>query len=134
LVDFDVVSMNGGLFRAIGTRLRELGRECRARLGLALLVPEALAYRAREVGGGIVVDALPPHWVEESGDLALAAAGHVTAGDVKITVLVAEKARTEPFRGALDLRGGEGADDPLRCAALAAIAAALDERPTRRTA
>jgi hypothetical protein len=52
-----------------------------------------------------------------------------------MTALCAEKAGTEPFRGALDLRGGDVADAPLRCAALWAICAALeDERAMRRTA
>jgi hypothetical protein len=135
LLDFDVVSMGAGLFRSIGGRLRELGRECRARLGMALLVPEALVWRAREAAVDIVVDALPPAWVDDAGELGLAAASHVVAGDVKVTALCAEKAGTEPFRGALDLRGGDVADAPLRCAALWSICAALeDERALRRTA
>jgi hypothetical protein len=133
LLDFDVVSMGAGLFGSIGGRLRELGRECRVRLGMALLVPEALVWRAREAGADIVVSALPPAWVDDAGGLGLVAAGHAAAGNVKMSVVCAAKALTEPFRGALDLRGGEGGEAPLRCAALFAIAAALeDERAMRR--
>jgi hypothetical protein len=45
---------------------------------------------------------------------------------VKICAPVMDKAGTSPFRSALDFRAAEGADDPLRAAALLTIALALD--------
>ena len=68
-----------------------------------------------------------PRWPDDAGELALVVAGHVAAGEVRMTLLCAEKARHEPFRGALDLHGGEGAADPLRVATLSTIALALED-------
>jgi hypothetical protein len=48
---------------------------------------------------------------------------------VKICEPAHEKAKTSPFGGALDLKGGDGGDDPLRRAALWAIALTLDPQP-----
>jgi hypothetical protein len=67
--------------------------------------------------------------------LAVAVACYVAAGQVKMTPTADEKARTTPFRGALDFRGGDTTDDPLRRAAVLAIALALEDvRIVRRTA
>jgi hypothetical protein len=45
---------------------------------------------------------------------------------VKICDDVLEKSRTSPFGAAFDFRASEGADDPLRAAALLMIGMALD--------
>jgi hypothetical protein len=50
-------------------------------------------------------------------------------GLIKISEPVAEKARSSPFGGALDFRGGDGGDDPLRRAALLGLALNLVDYP-----
>jgi hypothetical protein len=61
--------------------------------------------------------------------LLLPAAAHIAGGRVKVCVPAHEKAQVSPFGGALDLKGGDGGDDPLWRAALWAITLALDPRP-----
>ena len=56
----------------------------------------------------------------------LSASNHVGAGSVKICDAVLEKSKTSTFGAALDFRAAEGADDPLRAAALLMIGMALD--------
>jgi hypothetical protein len=65
----------------------------------------------------------------------LACVGYVVANQVKMTEAVAEKAQQLPFRASLDFRSGDVGDDPLRYAALLAIALGLeDQRAVRRAA
>jgi hypothetical protein len=60
---------------------------------------------------------------------------YVAAGLVKMTEVVAEKAKAIPFRASLDFRSGDVSDDPLRHAAVLAIALGLeDQRAVRRAA
>jgi hypothetical protein len=58
--------------------------------------------------------------------LLVPAATHIAAGSVKLCEPAHEKAKTSPFGGALDFRGGDTGDDPLRRVALWAIALGLD--------
>jgi hypothetical protein len=53
--------------------------------------------------------------------VAIAVAGYVAAGQVKMTQQVSDKAGAMPFRGSFDFRGGDLADDPLRQAAVLAL-------------
>jgi hypothetical protein len=64
----------------------------------------------------------------------LSVAGHVASGAVKITGAVLEKAKSSPFAGALNVRAGESAADPLRNSLVSTIALCLDvaeARPAR---
>jgi hypothetical protein len=61
-------------------------------------------------------------------ELLLSAANHAAAGNVKLCVPAAEKAKVAPFHGALDFRAGEGADDPLRGSLVLTISLALDQQ------
>jgi hypothetical protein len=100
--------------------------------GAWLFLPVQLIPSARAAGVDAV--AIPPA-LDDVGEIALAVAGYVVAGQVKATALVVDKARSLPFRAALDFRSGDVADDPLRCAAVLAIALALeDARVVRRAA
>jgi hypothetical protein len=77
---------------------------------------------------------IPPE-LDDTGEIALAVAGYVAAGRVKMTAAVNEKAESSPFRGAFDFRSGDMADDPLRHAAVLAIAIGLEDvRAVRRAA
>lgn len=131
LLDFDVTGLTAGLWAAIATRLRELANSCRARRGAFAFLPEVLlpSARAADVHGMPI----PPE-LDDPGEVALAVAGYVAAGQVKLTAPVAEKAQSAPFRGALDFRSGDTADDPLHRAAVLAIALALEDARTVRRA
>ena len=59
-------------------------------------------------------------------ELLLAAGANAGAGKIKICSPAMDKAKTAPFGAALDFRAAEGADAPLRAAALLAISMALD--------
>jgi hypothetical protein len=131
LLDFAVAGITASLWTATTDRLEELARECRARRGVYLFVPEALVPSARAVGVHAV--AIPPE-LDDPAELALAVAGYVAAGQVKVTAAADERARTAPFRGAFDFRGGDMTDDPLRRAAVLAIALALEDARTVRRA
>jgi hypothetical protein len=112
------------LWTTIADRLRALASSCRARHGAFLFLPEILARSARTTG----VPALPiqPE-LDDAGAVAIGVAGYVAVGQVKLTGLVNDKAQSTPFRGALDFRSGDAADDPLRRAVVLAIAMALED-------
>ncbi|CAN2533038.1 hypothetical+protein [Methylocapsa aurea] len=121
ILDYDVEPLHGGLFETIGARLRDLAGQCRARAA-ALFVPQDFVARVRTPG--LVVNAIPEHLCAD--DLLLPAAAHIAQGNVKICTLAQAKAATSPFGAALDFRAAESAADPLRQAALLAIALTLD--------
>ena len=86
------------------------------------MVPDDLLTVARLSAAWVV--SLPEEL--DADVLPLAVAGHVAAGSVKVVSVADEKARTAPFRGTLDFRVGDRADDALRRAAILTIALALD--------
>jgi hypothetical protein len=132
LLDFEVTGLTASLSTATADRIRELAKTCRALYGAWLFLPVQLIPSAR--AAGVDAAAIPPA-LDDVGEIALAVAGYVVAGQVKATALVVDKARSLPFRAALDFRSGDVADDPLRCAAVLAIALALeDARVVRRAA
>jgi hypothetical protein len=121
LLDFESGPLRGGLFSNIAARVRELAVLCRARGGV-VFVPAVLSKHA--AAAGLLAEAIPEDIQPE--ELLLSAANHAAAGNVKICAPAMDKAQTTPFRSALDFRAAEGADDPLRAAALLTIALALD--------
>lgn len=129
LLDFEVGGITAGLWIGIADHLRELARTCRARTAV-LCVPEVLLPSAFAAG----VHAMPiPRHFKDVTEVALAVAGYVASGMVKMTQAVAEKARQLPFQASLDFRSGDVGDDPLRHAAVLAIALGLeDQRVVRR--
>jgi hypothetical protein len=131
LLDFGVGGITSTLWTAIAARLLDLQQVCRGRLA-SLWVPEPLVPAVRAAG----VNVMPiPKAFDDPHEVALACAGYVSAGLVKMTADVAEKAQQIPFRASLDFRSGDVGDDPLRCAAVLAIALGLeDRRVTRRVA
>jgi hypothetical protein len=130
LLDFEVTGITAGLWIGIEEQLRSLAKTCRARTAL-LCVPEVLMPSAWAAG----VHAMPiPGHFKDPAEVALAVAGYVAAGQVKMNVVVAEKAATLPFRASLDFRSGDTGDDPLRHAAVLAIALGLEDRRMERRA
>ena len=83
-----------------------------------------ICVRTRAEAVGLVCEAVPDGMEPE--ELLLSAGSHSMAGKVKICQEAYEKSKTAPFSAALDFRASEGADDPLRQAALLTIALALD--------
>jgi hypothetical protein len=121
IIDFDAGPMGIALFPRIGERVRGLSAQCRAH-GSVVFAPAALADHARAVG--LVCEAVPKEFEPE--ELLLSAGAHSGAGKLKLCEAALDKSRTQPFGAALDFRAAEGADDPLRAAALLTIALALD--------
>ncbi len=86
------------------------------------------------LASGVHAMAIPAH-LEDPHETALAVASYVACGQVKMCEAVAEKAMMLPFRASLDFRSGDIGDDPLRHAAVLAIALGLeDQRAVRRAA
>ena len=124
ILDYDAAPMAGDLFRGIVARLGELAAATRARLGgVALFVQPDMVRQAHVAG--IRAQPIPEH-LQDAETLLLPAASHIAAGRVKLCEPAHLRAQTSPFGGALDFRGGDGGDDPLRRAALWAITLALD--------
>jgi hypothetical protein len=122
ILDYDVQPLSGDLLSAINVRVREFAGLCRAR-GYCVMLPEALYRHAQAMA--LPAEPIPAHIKAE--DLLLSAASFVASGDVKLCEPAFERTRTSPFGGALDFRAGADVDDPLRAAAVLAIALGLDE-------
>lgn len=118
---FDVGPVSAGSFASIAARLEELRVQCRTTAS-AIWCDETLLLFARSTGAN--AHPIPKDFRAENRLLSVA--GHVRSGMVRITTQVTEKAKTSPFAGALNLRAGEGTEDPLRCALVSAIALSLD--------
>jgi hypothetical protein len=123
ICDFGVEPMGSGIFGRIVDRLQDLAVQCRSTNGAGLFVRDELLLHARVAG--LDAHVIPRDFKAE--DRLLSVAGHVAAGNVRITGAVVEKAKTSPFAGALNLRAGENVDDPLRCALVSAISLSLDD-------
>jgi hypothetical protein len=121
IIDYVAAPLSGNLLADIGDRLREFAGQCRSR-GYVMMVPEGMMLHARAMG--LPVEAIPAHIKPE--DLLLSAASFVAAGSVKLCEPAFAKTKTSPFGGALDFRAGADVDDPLRAAAILAIALGLD--------
>ncbi|WP_428487214.1 hypothetical protein [Rhodopila sp.] len=126
VLDYDAGPLTGGLFSGIATRLAELATAIRAQRGGVLFVQPDLVRPAQVAG--YFVHEIPEH-LQLSDLLLLPAAAHIAAGRVKLCLPAHLKAQTSAFGGALDFRGGDDGDDPLRRAALWAITLALDPPP-----
>jgi len=127
VLDYDCGPLRGDLFAGIVARLFELAATMRAAERISGLYVQPDLVRQASVAG---FNATPiPEHLQDADLLLLPAASHIAEGRVKLCAPAYEKAKTSPFGGALDLRGGDGGDDPLRRAALWAIALALDPQP-----
>jgi hypothetical protein len=128
LLDFEISPLTAGLFTGIRARLIELGGDCRPRIDTRLYVTSEPLLRLA-LAQNLYAEMVPQPLIADPARLALAAAGHVLAGSVKIAVPAYTRAASSPLRGQLDLRGGDPADtSPLRLSLLAGIAICLDPR------
>jgi hypothetical protein len=123
VLDYEIGPLSGTLFEQIMSRLAELAGSTHAQHIAGLWVQPDFVRQAYVVG--IVADPIPEQFLD-ADLLFLPAAGHIAAGRGKLCEPAHVKAQTCPFGGALDFRGGDGGDDPLRRAALWAIALSLD--------
>ncbi len=130
LLDYDVTPMTGTTFASIAARIGELNQQCRVQYDgqlSAIWTPEPLLHQI--ITRGIPAEAIPPEVLADPAALALSAAGHVSAGTVKLAAAAHNKARDTPLAGALTFKHGEAIDaDPLRFAVLIGIAICLDPR------
>jgi hypothetical protein len=126
LVDFEVMPLSANLFRTAERRCAELSETHGARHGAGcILAPALMVQLAATIG--IHVEPIPEEMTNVP-DLAVSAGWHISVGSVKVSRLVAEKAETHPFGGALNFRAGADiGDDPLRAAALYAVTLALND-------
>jgi len=122
ICDFDVEPVSAGSFASIAAKLEALRSQCRT-ANSAIWADESLLLFARSTGSN--AHPIPKEFRGE--DRLLSVAGHVASGTVKIAGLVAEKAKSSPFAGALDVRAGENVDDPLRNALVSLVALCLDD-------
>jgi hypothetical protein len=120
IVDAEVAPVGGNVFRRVLQRAHELMAECRA--NAIVFVQDSLQLHA--TNAGLPTEVIPADMAAE--DRILSVSQHVATGSVKLCAPVLEKAARSPFMGGLDLRAGEGADDPLRAATILLIALALD--------
>jgi hypothetical protein len=123
ICDFAVEPLGGDAFRTIAEKMDALAKQCRATNGAALFVRDGLVAQARHAG--VETWAIPKDFRAE--DRLFSVAGHFDAGMVRVTGAVHEKSKTSPFAGALNLRAGEGVDDPLRNALISLVALSLDD-------
>jgi hypothetical protein len=120
IIDADVAPVAGNVFRGVLQRAHELMDECRA--NAIVFVQDSLQLHA--TNAGLPTEVIPADMAAE--DRILSVSQHVGSGSVRICAPLLRKAERSPFMGGLDLRAGEGADDPLRAATILLIALALD--------
>ena len=124
LLDFDVAPLSGGMIDAMFARGAELYRQIRVLGGSGAWVPAPLVMQCHL--RGFDAEPIPPEMLRDADGLALAVAGHIMAGRVRICEPAAEKARTHPLLGSLEyLPGGKIDADPLRMALLTGIGIGL---------
>jgi hypothetical protein len=114
------------MFDRIVARLDEFQRMCRPRYGALLFAGNEPLSRLA-ASRGLKAELIPEALISDPSRLAMAAAAHTLCGKVKIASPAQVRALTSPLGGALDIRGGEDTDDPLRAALLVGISLALDD-------
>ena len=125
ILDYDCEPLRGSTLADVVERVMSLGRECRVPGETSVALYAAPQMIRPLMVAGYTADEIPEHLLDVE-QLLIPAATHIAAGAVKLCVLAHEKAKTSPFGGALDFRGGDVGGDPLRQAALWAIALGLD--------
>ena len=126
VLDFDCGPLSGSTFKLAAARTMELAEQCGVRYDPEMAGFYAPPELVRSLGvAGVNAIPIPDHLLDVE-QLLIPAATHISAGNVKICLPAHEKGKTSPFGGALDFRGGDNSDDPLRRAALWAIALGLD--------
>jgi hypothetical protein len=125
ILDYDCAPLSGDTFSGIVARVTELGRGCRVPRDTSIALYVAPELVRTLMVAGYTADEIPEHLLDVEA-LLVPAATHIAAGNAKLCKPAHEKAKTSPFGGALDFRGGDTGDDPLRRAALWAIALGLD--------
>lgn len=135
LIDFAVGPLSGATVASMFRRLAELHQAIPKATATFAFVPDAYLQHVHLEGH--LAEVIPDDLFGDLPALAIAAAGHVAAGRLKIAIPAMEKSATVPLAGALNFRAGEVIDaDPLRLALLAGIALALntDELPAAAAA
>ncbi|WP_216856204.1 hypothetical protein [Acidisphaera sp. S103] len=133
ILDFDVGPLSNNGFSLVVDRLLDLGKllGVSREAAIALYVEPALVPQARVAG--FRAEAIHADYLDAES-LLIPVALAVSGGLVKVCQPAHDKAETSPFGGALNFRGGDAAtDNPLRTAALQAIAlSAVPRRAMRR--
>ena len=125
VLDYDCAPLAGNTFMAAAERVLDLAARCKVGLLDAVCIYAAPEMVRPMMVAGVTAEPIPAHLLDAE-TLLIPAASHIAAGGVKLCAPAHMKAQTSPFGGALDFRGGDKGDDPLRRAALWAIALGLD--------
>ena len=124
LLDFSFAPLSGTTIIDADEKAKVLESEIRGTLFRRLWMPAPLAQTAEM--SGLTASPIPDEFLRDPSGLALAAAGHVAAGRVKVTERAMERAYSAPLLGALSFSSGEKIDrNPLRMAFLLGIAIGL---------
>lgn len=130
LADFEAGPFDANFFGMIRARILDLAAPCAIAVPWGLVAPSALMEQAAASDlPGEKTDAL----IADPAALAIRAAMHVGAGQVKIGTAAHEKAQHHPLAAALQFRAIEPSS-PLQLAALTGIVAALGDTVTARAA
>ena len=131
VLDFDIEPLSPGLFGTVAEKGLQFVRTHGARDPNFLIMALPALARLAAVSG-VPVQPIPEQFLDVA-ELTVSASLFVMAGDVKLFHVAEERAKTIPFAGALDFRAGtEVGDDPLRHAALLAIALSMEDQGARR--
>ncbi len=123
LLDFDVAPLSGAMIDGMFARGEDLCRVVRVLGVRCVWVPAPIVMQCHL--RGFAAEAIPPELLGDPDGLALAVAGHISQGRVRICEPAALKARVHPLRGALEYRAGDKDADPLRMALLTGIGIGL---------
>jgi hypothetical protein len=133
VADYTIEPLTLNMFQDIYLRAVGIGMRCRlqttlhGRLHNYFYLDARLKQAAADVGfRGFEI---PEPWQADPETLYSGVPLWTQRGLVKISVPAAEKAKSSPFGGALDFRGGDSGDDPLRRAALWSLALNFVDTP-----
>ncbi len=123
IIDFDRFPLRASLFPDIRKRILALAAKCNT-TDAFVFVPDNM--RGHAAAAGLITVPIPPEFIHPE-ELLFSVAQHVGGGKVRICADAHERAQSAPFSGAMNFRAGEDTSDPLRAAAILAVALALDE-------
>ncbi len=120
LLDFMAGPQSGSSITDAVEFLKNLRKQMRVRYAVEYFLPENLLIPLRQMGYEFARP-IPDCLLADPAATALNAAAHVARGSVLISDIADQHAKTHPLGGALSIRAGDIADNPLRAALLIAI-------------
>jgi hypothetical protein len=119
LLDFDTGPMTGFTLTDTISTLKAMRTKTRVRYTVYFFVQENLLHSVQELG--FMAQPIPSSLIDDVAAMSLLASTHVQRGNVLISDVADEKARTHPLGGALSIRAGDDVSNPLRLSLLCSI-------------